>query len=216
MASMTPQEAIKKINQKGVLLVFPIKNRTDVPSLWHEFFPRTKMRWEWDEGADNRVGRLWVLMKKISNIQDVVYSKWFQGRATFFSRELFTALLCLSLKNAIEDAEVPYTSRLLLEALEESSPLSTKELKAATELQGKDNASAYDRGMKWLFARFQIVGYGEVDDGAFPSLAVGATKLLFEEIWTEAHEMDEEEAQKIADQFLPQDSPFRKFFEKLF
>jgi hypothetical protein len=27
--------------------------------------------------------------------RELFYSKWYQGRATFFSRELFTALLCL-------------------------------------------------------------------------------------------------------------------------
>lgn len=31
-----------------------------------------------------------------------------------------------------------------------------------------------------------IVGFGEVDEGAFPSLAIGATKLLFEDLYEEA------------------------------
>jgi hypothetical protein len=37
--------------------------------------------------------------------------------------------------------------------------------------------------MKFLWTRLLIVGVGEVDDGAFPSLAVGATELVFEDLW---------------------------------
>lgn len=90
---MNQKSAVKKINDRGALLVFPINNKKEPASLWSEFYPRTKMRWEWDDDGDNKVGDLWLLMKKLSDSRQVVYSKWYQGRATFFSRDLFTALL---------------------------------------------------------------------------------------------------------------------------
>ena len=100
-AMMNQKSAISKINKKGVLLVFPINNKPEsvsLPSLWSEFFPKTKMKWEWDEKGDNYVFELWSLMKHLSASGEVVYSKWYQGRATFFSKELFTAMLCLNQK----------------------------------------------------------------------------------------------------------------------
>lgn len=78
------------------------------------------------------------------------------------------------------------TARLILDTLEEDSPLSTKQLKMMTDLRGKDNEPIYNKSLKELFKRFLIVGYGEVDDGAFPSLAVAATKSIYEDLWLKA------------------------------
>ena len=94
---MKQKTAVSKINARGALLVFPINNKKEPASLWSEFYPKSKMRWEWDSDGDDRVGDLWALMKKLSDSREVVYSKWYQGRATFFSRKLFTALLRKSL-----------------------------------------------------------------------------------------------------------------------
>jgi hypothetical protein len=211
---MNQKSAVLKINKKGILLVFPINNQKEPASLWSEFFPRTKMRWEWDETGDNRVGELWGLMKRLSDSRDVVYSKWYLGRATFFSRDLFTALLCLAQKNFQTHAELSRTARDLLDCLESDSPLSTKELKKLTDLRGKDNEKFYNRGMKQLFSKFLIVAFGEVDDGAFPSLAVGATRHLYEELWNEAQVMKLIEALKLVDTYLPPGSLFRKYLDK--
>lgn len=209
---MNQRSAITKINKNGILLVFPINNKKEPRSLWQEFFPRKKMLWEWDDESDNRVADLWHLMKKLSDCGKVVYSKWYQGRATFFSRELFTALLCLSQNT---ETGLSRNAQTLFDELELNSPLSTKELKSLTDLRGKFNEGIYSRGMKELFVKFLVVAYGEVDDGAFPSLAVGATKLLFEDLWIAARNMSVVEAQKVVDQFMPVGSLFRKYFEKL-
>ena len=211
---MSPKNAISKINSRGALLVFPINNKKEPASLWSEFYPKSKMRWEWDSDGDDRVGDLWGLMKKLSDSREVVYSKWYQGRATFFSRKLFTALLCKSLREFDEPHLTP-TAKNLLEALESDSPLSTKQLKAITELRGKDNERFYNRGMKELFSKFLIVAFGEVDDGAFPSLAVGSTRNLYEELLIDAREMKQTEADKIINEFLPAENLFRKQLEKL-
>jgi hypothetical protein len=211
---MKQKTAVSKINSCGALLVFPINNNKEPGSLWSEFFPKSKMRWEWDSGGDDRVGELWSLMKKLSDSREVVYSKWYQGRATFFSREVFAALVRLSLHN-FDEPQLSQTAKSLLEALESDSPLSTKQLKAITELRGKDNERFYNRGMKELFSKFIIVAFGEVDDGAFPSLAVGATRNLYEDLLNEARKMSEAKARKIIDQYLPQGNLFRKQLDKI-
>src|SRR5271167_90429 len=93
MPSMSRKSAVSAINTAGALLVFPLDNRKEPASIWSHFFPRTPMRWEWDESGDNRVGDLWHLRSELSTTRKVVYTKWFRGRATYFSKELFTLLL---------------------------------------------------------------------------------------------------------------------------
>jgi len=212
--SRTKAGAISQINTHGALLVFPINNRELPNSLWAEFFPKSKMVWDWNEQSDYKVGDMWQLMKKLSDCREVVYSKWYQGRATFFSRELFTAMLSGARTARIPRHELSETGRILFEVLENNSPLSTKELKALTDLRGKHNEAAYSRGMKELFTRFLIVGFGEVEDGAFPSLAVGATELLFEDLWRDGADMAPRKARAVIDRLMPAGSHFRKFLEK--
>jgi hypothetical protein len=208
------KKAIETINQKGILLVFPINNNKEPASLWSQFYPRSKMEWNWDNGADNRVGEMWGLMKKLSDCGEVIYSKWYQGRATFFSRKVFTALLRLRSENIQNNLGLNRTSLNLLEILESDSPLSTKQLKKMAELQGKDNEKFYQRAMKQLFKNFHIVAFGEVDDGAFPSLAIGSTKNLYEALWNESQLLSEAQAMKTLQAFMPEGELFRKYLDK--
>lgn len=210
---MNEKKAIEKINANGILLVFPINNKPEPKSLWSEFYPRSKMHWAWDEGGDNRVGLLWSLMKSLSATKSVVYTKWYQGRATFFSKELFCALLCMYQKS-LTSMKLLRSAKDLLEALENNSPLSTKQLKKQTDLRGKDNEANYNRSMKQLFSTMQIIAFGEVDDGAFPSLAVGATRHIFEDLWQKASKMSATAALKIINNYMPKDSLTRKFYNK--
>lgn len=211
---MNQRSAISRINKNGVLLVFPINNAKEPNSLWTEFFPKRKLRWEWDESGDNKVGDMWMLMKRLSSNNQVVYSKWYRGRATFFSRDLFTAMLCIYQSMGHLTYGISRTAKELLDALESDSPLSTKELKKITDLQGRYNEPQYSRAMKELFSRLLIVAYGEVDDGAFPSLAVGATKLIYEDLWEEAKKTDIQAAHSLMDKEMPAGSRIRKFFDE--
>lgn len=178
--------------------------------MWSEFFPKSKMQWSWNEDSDHRVGDLWLLMKKLSDCRQVVYSKWYQNRATFFSRELFTALLSITQKKQLPTLRLSRSAKDILELLESDSPLSTKVIKKLTELQGKDNQATYNRAMKELFSNFLIVAFGEVDDGAFPSLAIGSTKVLYEDLWTEATELSLAKAETTKEKFIARDSLFQK------
>jgi hypothetical protein len=211
------QKAIQVINDQGVLLVFPVNNAPEPASIWSAFHPRTKMKWEWSDDGDDRVARMWGLMKTLSDCKDVVYSKWYRGRATFFSRDLFTALLAskfslLSRGSRSERKRVLSPTALeIFEALETTSPLSTKELKKATGLQGKIFETQYQRAMKELFENFLIVGFGEVDDGAFPSLAVGATQLLYEDLCRDARALTENEWRAMIARYMPTGSKWGRF-----
>lgn len=159
-------------------------------------FPRSPMRWEWDQDGDTRVSDLWILRERLSRSDQLVYAKWYQGRATLISFELFPALLRLMNPDGPE-GHLTRTAQSIYETLEEDSPLSTKALKQRVELVGRSNEGHYTRAMKELWQRLLIVGYREVDEGAFPSLAMGATRLIFEDLWQSAWSLSHEQAKKI-------------------
>jgi hypothetical protein len=182
MASKTSR-AVKLIEKLGICLVFPIKNAKDPPSLWAALYPGEEMIWEWDADGDHRVSDLWHLRMRLAESREVVYAKWLRGRATFFSRDLYRELLgrmdaCGKLMTSLSRE-----AAALLELLEENSPQSTKSLRAQMDLGGKLGERIYKRALDDLWRQLRIVGTGEMDDGAFPSLMVGATNLVFEDLW---------------------------------
>lgn len=205
------KKAIQAINRDGIILVFPIDNKKEPHSLWYEFHPKSKMRWEWDESGDNRVADLWHLKTLLSTTRQVVYMKWYKNRATYFSRELFTACLCVSRQNL---PVLGRESKEILEVLRMDSPLSTRQLKEAVGLQGRMLESLFNKSMKKLWDSLQIVAFGEVEDSSFPSLAVGSTQTLFEDLWVESEKMSLKTAQKIIDQKMPPGSLWRKYWDK--
>jgi len=182
------KSAIAEVNKRGALLVFPIKNRKDPLSLWHHFYPRSEMKWEWDDDGDHRVADLWHLREKLSSSGQVIYVKWFQNRATLISRELYPSLLKVVGAPLSREAEEMY------DVLCDNSPLSTKQLKEMMDLKGPFFEKEYNQRTKELWKRLQIVGVGEVDDGAFPSLAIAAAKLYFEEEWLTSQKLTKDAA----------------------
>ncbi len=174
---------IAAIERRGILLVYPLANRDEPRSLWSELHPRTPMRWSWDASADVRVAQMWRRRETLARSLDVVYAKWFRGRATFFSKPVFRAILAtLAVEGGLE-AGLSRDARALLDLLMDDSPQSTKVLRANADMQGRANEPAYTRALKELWSRLLIVGVGEVPDGAFPSLQMSATRLRFEDLW---------------------------------
>jgi hypothetical protein len=207
-------KAIQAINKQGALLVYPLANRKEPLSIWSELYPRTKMRWEWDSGGDNRVAELWYMREQLSRSNEVVYVKWFQGRATFFSKDAFVNLMAY-FQSARRAETLPRDSQNILEFLINDSPLSTKQVKAAAELEGRLNEPAYNRAMKPLWHNLLIVGYGEFEDSSFPSLGIGATQTLFEDLWTEAQKLSPEQARANLERIWSATNPFLKFAKKI-
>lgn len=212
---MSLKKAVEKINQKGALLVFPLDNRPEPRSLWAELYPKSEMRWEWDENGDDRVAKLWHLKTELSESKKVVYTKWYKGRATLFSFSVFSALLKELAFHPQSIRSLSQTAQRVFQILEQDSPLSTKALKKEAGLRGKDQESAYGKALKTLWERALIVGFGEVEDGAFPSLAMGASQLLFDNLWEEAKHLTATEAQLRLEPLFSSQPLFKKEFEKV-
>ena len=206
-------KAIAHIKHHGILLVFPINNSKEPRSLWSVSFPKSPMRWEWDEEGDNRVVELWHLRATLSTSRKVIYSKWYQGRATFFSLPVFQALLAERIRaNARQN--LSREAKNILSLLEERSPLSTKQLKKASGLVGRALERDYEKALKELWQSLLIVAYGEVDEGAFPSLAIGSSKLLFEDLYNaaEAGEADQAALEKC----MRSQEKLQRFYQKTY
>jgi hypothetical protein len=163
------QMSLDAINEHGALLVYPLNNRPEPPSVWQKIHPKSPMVWEWDDDGDTRVAQLWHIRAELSASDEVVYAKW-------YLEELDP-----------ERAEV-------MEVLGSDSPQSTKQLKAALGLEGRLNEPTYNKRLKPLWTHLLLVGYGEFEDSSFPSLGIGASHTLFESLWKKAHKTDAEEA----------------------
>ena len=209
---MKLSQVIDAINKHGMLLVFSIDNKPEPKSIWSVLYPKSVMRWEWDEDGDDRVHKLWHMREQLSRSGEVVYTKWFRGRATVFSKEAFTALLAGYMEAG--SMGVSARAREILEILALDSPQSTKSLRKTTGLTGKQNERLYEAALKELWTRLLIVGYGEIEDGAFPSLAMGATKAIFEDLHTKARNMDPASSAKAREKLFASVPLARKFYEK--
>ncbi len=184
----TTARALQAIERRGILLVYPIANAPDPPSLWSELHPGSKMRWAWDAGADDRVVELWHLREALARSKRVVYGKWFRRRATFFSIPVFRGMLAAYAAQGPLGAGLSPEARAILDLLEEDSPQGTKSLRTGAGLAGKLLEGAWNRAADELWSRLLIVGVREVEEGGFPSLAVGPTRAIFEDAWRDAHD----------------------------
>ncbi|MET0287741.1 MAG: hypothetical protein ABW352_24850 [Polyangiales bacterium] len=202
-------KVIAAVERLGALLVYPLANRADIPSLWSVLYPRSEMRWAWDSEADPRVSHVWILREQIARGRKVVYSKWFRGRAVFFSQPLFLAMLA-TLKPW--QRERSQEAREILQVLEDDSPQSSKDLRRNAGLRGKESERVWTRATKELWEQLTIVGTGEVPDGAFPSLEIGATRWIFEDLWEEAQRTQPDAA--LLEAQLPASSAFGKFWRQ--
>ena len=214
MSEALLNKAVQAINQHGILLTFPIKNRKEPMSLWNALYPRSEMKWEWNEDSDARVAQLWHIREQLSRSRQVVYSKWYQGRATFFSLEAFGHLLSIQKafkkRTQLESQE----AKEIMDALEMDSPLSTRQIKEIAELKGKSFEAIYNRVMKELWWSGLIIGFGEIEDSSFPSLAVGATSALFEDVWSQAKKLKSDDSVLWLKKKLSSENLFYKALEK--
>lgn len=207
-------KAYEAVHEQGALLVYPLNNKKEPLSLWSELFPRSKMRWEWTETADDRVSDLWILREQMSRSRKVVYAKWYQGRATFFSPEVFVHLVGFLGSQRVREALSPQ-SQNVLELLESDSPLSTKQLKAAADLEGRMMEPTYNRAMKPLWNMLFVVGFGEFQDSSFPSLGIGASSTLFEDLWRQASVISPDEGEAYLRRRWTESNPFWKFAKRV-
>jgi predicted transcriptional regulator len=167
------------------------------------------MRWAWDNGADSKVADLWMFRERLQHSREIAYLKLFQGRATFTSLEFLEHLIAA---RRLRPQRLSTTAQSLLDALCDTSPQSTKELKKSVGLKGKIFEANYHKALKELWTRGLIVGRGERDDGAFPSLLIAATELVFEDVFKGALKRDPLKSHQECLRCLAGHPEFLRFF----
>lgn len=212
---MQMKRAKKLVDELGIVLVFPIANKAEPPSLWHALHPGKAMSWNWDDDdADDRVVDLWHLRMRLAESHRVAYGKWFKGRATMFSLPVFHAMLGRICQTGDPLADLPREAHDILAVLRDRSPVSTKQLRIDSGLRGKVHDRSWNLAMKILWSRLLVVGVGEVDDGAFPSLAVGSTELLFEDLWLSRNDVPAASRKRL-DEALDRSAAFEKEHDRV-
>jgi hypothetical protein len=204
----------KVIEEHGILLVYPLQNRPFPRSIWSALYPRSKMRWDWDTTGDDRIVELWHLREELSREDGILYAKWYQGRATFFSARVAEGIIAAYQTKARTPSALSREARDIANLLSLDSPLSTKLIKKEVGLQGRALESIYSKAMKELWLGLTICGRGEVHDSSFPSLAVGLTSLLHSEIWDRAQSLDPHEGIARVEEAIEKDPKMLTFFRK--
>ncbi len=139
-----------------------------------------------------------ICVPELAVSKRVVYSKWLGGRATFFSRDLFRSMLALRRAGGDLHARLSRPARTLLDVLSDDSPQGTGSAPRECESRRRGERGEYTRAMRVLWERLLVVGVGEREEGGFPSLAVGATELLFEDLWNAAAIVGKGDAETVA------------------
>lgn len=125
------------------------------------------------------------------------------------------ALLGLAHGGNPTSPEISRPASSLLDLLLDNCPQSAKNLKKMARSEFGWPEAEYERAMRELWLRFLIVGFGEVDDGAFPSLNVCATQLIFEDLWRDAHKPDFAPWKSLQEKYLPAGSLWLKNYARM-
>ena len=114
--------------------------------------------------------------------------------------------------NEIYDSQAAHD---IYQELLSESPLTPKMIKERLDFGGRKNRALYGRAIKILWERALIAGAGEVDEGQFPALSMGATRHFFEDEWDRAHAWPPEEARKRFKEKFPPNHPVYRFLNRL-
>jgi hypothetical protein len=175
----TVENAIREVERLGCVAVFPEKSskKSSIVSLWELFYPRSPMKWEWDESADNRVVKLWWLKNEVARTQKVLYGRFFSNRPVFVSPSEAQKIL-----KSLHLRPLSPLAREILARLEDNSPQTKRML--GRELRGdgwEPTRADFERALLDLQKSFQIVSLGdsEREKGPMPSSEYAAFGLIF-------------------------------------
>ncbi len=178
------QSAIREVERLGRVAIFPEKNRkkSSIISLWELFYPRTPMRWEWDESADKGVVKLWWLKNEVARTQKVLYGRFFSNRPVLVSLAEAQRIL-----KSLKSQPLSPLAREILLRLEDNSPQTKRMI--GRELRGdgwEPTRAEFERALLELQRNFKIVSLGdsEREKGPMPSSEYAALALLFPNLKT--------------------------------
>jgi hypothetical protein len=158
--------AVELIRRMGLAYLFGGVD-ADLPSLHTELTGREHIA-DWDE----ETGKVWLLRGRLAQLGEAWYGEWLRRKGTFVAVALLPAALRWLGTPADEQGGVALAgaaspeARSLFEALLVEGPLSSVELRRATDLTGAERTATFSRALTALRRRMLITTYGVEGGGS--------------------------------------------------
>ncbi len=162
------QQALDFVNHVGFCLLFPVKGM-ELPSLWEAICGETRELPEHHDDVD--LGYAWNWKDELPSRGLVFYGKLLRKKATLVALDVLPYFYALSENYGdLEDYLIEYQegrlsdeARRVYEALLKRGALPTSHLRREAGLEGKANATRFDRAVRELQVGLKIVKTGISD-----------------------------------------------------
>lgn len=163
----TVEEALEFINEVGFCFAFAARN-SELPCLWHATCGERNPQWPEHTHHDPYVSLVWVAKDALAAERKIYYGKALKRRPSMISLEYFPCFYAVSGRNEKPDdylalymrGELSPQAKHIMDALSESSPQTTAELKMSSGLSHPRKRYAFDRAMAELQMNLYVVKFG--------------------------------------------------------
>lgn len=210
------QDAVKFVNERGFIFFWPIKG-TELPSLWaatvgNRPVPNNHddpghVTWNWKDSLLDQ--RVWY------------YARILRKRNTILSLDILPYFYALSpnygdyendYMEQYELGKMTYETRRVYEALLDSGPLDSLELRRRANLASSENNSRFNQALDALQMDFKILPMGISDSGAWHySFIYDITPRYYPDLENRTRFISDEEARiRLAEAYLKSVGAARK------
>ena len=155
------ERAVELIERVGLAYLFGGGAATDLPNLHTELTGRVSIG-DWDD----ETGEVWLLRGRLPELSVAWYGEWLRHRGTFVASRLLPAALRWTGTPGDEQGGVDRARAIsteaasLFEALLVEGPLSSVEMRRATDLTGAERTPTFSRALRALRRGMLITTFG--------------------------------------------------------
>lgn len=154
------RDALMFVNEVGFCFIFSAED-SEAPTLYEAILGEPS---EWSTQHDNETGRAWTWKDNLPIAKKCFYGKILRNKPVLVSLDLFPYFYAISgnygdLDQYLEeykDGKISIAAKQIYEALLHHGALPTSHLRRQSNLPGKDNARAFERGLLELQAGLKI------------------------------------------------------------
>ncbi|HEX2370789.1 MAG TPA: hypothetical protein VHM94_16305 [Acidimicrobiia bacterium] len=161
------ERAVELIERVGLAYLFGGGAATDLPNLHTELTGRVSIG-DWDD----ETGEVWLLRGRLPELSVAWYGEWLRRRGTFVASRLLPAALRWTGTPGDEQGGVDRARAIsteaasLFEALLVEGPLSSVEMRRATDLTGAERTPTFSRALRALRRGMLITTFGVATVGS--------------------------------------------------
>ena len=170
-AITTKRQALSFVNETGFCFAFKAEN-SELPCLWHAACGMRDPLMPEHTHHDPAISFVWEMKNVLPSEGKIYYGKLLKKRPMMVSLEYLPYFYVLSHRTGLRGEyqreflkeRLSVTARDIMDALEDSSPQTTKGLKLATGHLTKSSRVHFDRAMAELQEKMFLVKVAELDD----------------------------------------------------